>query len=568
MNNEIKNLEKLLDFDLNNKNFIIDNIIEHHFKINNNNSVDISNEIFKDTNILNWGENIPILQGSKKLFTNILKNPINDKNLLLSRQKSYFNDYDEASFEILKEFESDILWIYKLNHEIGNDNMINVLFPNSFLWKYINHYEYLLDSYHIYKILFIPLSTLFYPLSALIGPYIYLRKYLKFDMKITDYLGIIKNFFSLFFKRTNNFKFNIFKFIVFIIYVSIYVYSIYQTFEFSYMLYKTKKTLHKKMHGVINFINEANTIIDYYYKNHDLYNILKPFTEHIYEPNSIKLTNTMTNIHNIWKNDNMKKNISKLLISIYTLDIINEISKIKFNKLLSTPEYNNTVTKLWNIKNPLLDDKQISNPVNLSKNFIITGPNAAGKTTYVKSILSNIILSQTIGLTYSKKSSMIIYDCIYSFMRISDELGTKSYFEAEAELCANMIEKANNLIDGNKKGIFFMDEPMHSTPPTEGIATAFAVAEKLGNNPNINLIITTHFYKLTNLEKIYPNRFINLSVNAIENNDNSFTFPYKIKRGSSKQCIAIELLYNKNFPLDVINAAKNMKKIICDNILD
>jgi len=153
-------------------------------------------------------------------------------------------------------------------------------------------------------------------------------------------------------------------------------------------------------------------------------------------------------------------------------------------------------------------------------------------------------------------------------MRISDELGTKSYFEAEAELCANMIEKANNLIDSDKKGIFFMDEPMHSTPPTEGIATAFAVAEKLGNNRNINLIITTHFYKLTNLEKIYPNRFINLSVNAIENNDNSFTFPYKIKRGSSKQCIAIELLYNKNFPLDVINAAKNMKKIICDNILD
>ena len=95
MNNEIKNLEKLLDFDLNNKNFIIDNIIEHHFKINNNNSVDISNEIFKDTNILNWGENIPTLQGSKKLFTNILKNPINDKNLLLSRQKSYFDDYDD-----------------------------------------------------------------------------------------------------------------------------------------------------------------------------------------------------------------------------------------------------------------------------------------------------------------------------------------------------------------------------------------------------------------------------------------------------------------------------------------
>ena len=58
------------------------------------------------------------------------------------------------------------------------------------------------------------------------------------------------------------------------------------------------------------------------------------------------------------------------------------------------PEYNNIETKLWDAKNPLLNMYQVSNPVNLNKNIIVTGPNAGGKTTYVKTILSNIILGQ------------------------------------------------------------------------------------------------------------------------------------------------------------------------------
>ena len=276
----------------------------------------------------------------------------------------------------------------------------------------------------------------------------------------------------------------------------------------------------------------------------------------------------MTNIYKLWKKDNIKNIISNLLITIYTYDIINSISMIKDTNNYSIVNYDNTQdTKIWNMKNPLLSDSQISNPVNLNKNIIITGPNAAGKTTYVKSILSNIILAQTLGIIYGSKCNIQLYDCIYSFMRISDELGHKSYFEAEVELCSKMMEKSKELLNLNKKGLFLMDEPMHSTPPIEGVATAFAVAENIGLNPNISIIITTHFFKLTSLEKLYPNNFINLSVEAIEKN-NSFYFPYKIKKGSSYQCIAIELLNNKNFPISVINSAKNMKKKICSNILD
>ena len=571
---EIKNLEKLLDFDNNNKKYILDKFINNYFDKYNNeykdSYIDVSNEIYKDTNILKWSENIPILDGSKILLNNIIKNPINNKELLLKRQNSYFLDYDDDSFDILKEYENDILWIYKLNEEIDNDNAINILFPTSIFWKLINEYEYLLDSYHIYRILFIPLSALFYPLTAFFAPYYYVKKYLKFDISVYSYFSVIKNFFSIFFQNTGNFKYNIFKFIVFCLYIFLYLYSIYQNFEFSYMLYKTKKILHKKMQGVINFINESNKIINYFNNNiANVNNIISCYVTSDINYNVINITNTMTNIYKFWKNkNNIKDIIDNLLITIYTLDIINQISKTKFNLNYSFPQYNNQITQIWNMKNPLLSDMQISNPLSLNKNIIITGPNAAGKTTYVKSLLSNIILSQTIGLTYSNKSLIKIYDCIYSFMRINDELGSKSYFEAEAELCAKMINKSIDIQNLNKSGIFFMDEPMHSTPPIEGISTAYAVCEKIGTNTNVDLLITTHFFKLTTLENTYPYNFINLSVNAIHNIDNTFTFPYKIKKGSSNQCIAIELLDKKNFPEDVINSAKNIKKIICNNYLD
>mgnify|MGYP001258381424 FL=1 len=566
-NNEIKNLNELLDFNTTNKNHILDNLITSE---NNNtvNNIEITNNVYKDTDIENWGNNLPELCGSKKLIMKILNNPINNKELLLKRQSAYINNYDDVCFKILKEYENDILWTFKLNDEILEDNAIHALFPSSFIYKYINLIEPILDSYHFYKIGFIPLSSLIYPITSLLAPFFYLKKYMNTNLTISNYLTLIKNFLILFFKSTGNFKQNILKFIFFCIYVFIYMYNIYQTFEFSYILYNTKKNLHKKMDGLIKFINEANEIIDNFNKEKSQEIMLKPFINKYYYPYELKLKNTMTDIYKLWKNDSIKETISKLLLTIYTYDIINSISKIKVVSNYNNFYYDNyNSTKIWGMKNPVLSTTQVSNPVDLNKNIIITGPNAAGKTTYVKSILSNIILSQTFGIIYGNKSSMQLYDCIYSFMRITDELGKKSYFEAEAELCLEMINKSNEMIKLNKKGLFLMDEPMHSTPPTEGMATAYAVAENIGLKPNINIIITTHFYKLTNLEKKYPDKFINLSVEAIENNNN-FIFPYKIKKGSSYQCIAIELLSDKKFPSSVINSAKNIKKIICNNILD
>jgi len=550
----IEEFRELFDFDKAKKNVILDKIITDD--IITGHKIDISNDVYKDTNIDNWATKIPILEGSKNLIDKLIKHPINDRELLIRRQNA-FVDYD-IDIEILKDYEEDILWIYKISEEINDNSSIEILFPSSFIISYINYFEFLLDSYHMYKIYFIPITSILYPVSTFFAPYFYLKNYMKLDITFSSYINTIYYIISVLLRTTGNFRQDLTKFVTLFLYVGIYLYNMYQTYEIAVFLYNTKQKLHEKMEGLVKFVKHSINITKNVSKN-----LLDPFFDIDKDFHNIDINNSMTDIYKIWKDEKLKTQLSDLLKTIYGIDVLYSINNLLLSNDWSVPEYKNDTT-LWAAKNPILNNEQISNPINLDKSIIVTGPNAGGKTTYVKTILSNVILSQTFGITYSLKSNMIIYDTINSFMRVSDELGNKSYFEAEAEYCLNMINKAKLLNENGEKGLFLMDEPMHSTPPTEGMATAYAVIEYLSKISGISLIITTHFHKLVELEKIYPNKFINLSVDAIPEDDRYY-FPYKIRNGHSYLCIAIELLDIKDFPKEIIDNAIKMKNKICYN---
>ena len=550
----IEEFRELFDFDKAKKKVILDKIITDD--IITGQKIDISNDVYKDTNIDNWATKIPILEGSKILIDKLIKHPINDRELLIQRQNACV-DYD-IDIEILKDYEEDILWIYKISEEINDNSSIEILFPSSFIISYINYFEFLLDSYHMYKIYFIPITSILYPVSTFFAPYFYLKNYMKLDITFSSYINTIYYIISILLRTTGNFRQDLTKFVTLFLYVGIYLYNMYQTYEIAVFLYNTKHKLHEKMDGLVKFVKHSLNITKNVSKT-----ALDPFFDIDKDFYDIDINNSMTDIYKIWKDEKLKTQLSDLLKTIYGIDVLYSINNLLLSNHWSVPEYKNDTT-LWAAKNPILNNEQISNPINLDKSIIVTGPNAGGKTTYVKTILSNVILSQTFGITYSLKSNMIIYDTINSFMRVSDELGNKSYFEAEAEYCLNMINKAKLLNENGEKGLFLMDEPMHSTPPTEGMATAYAVIEYLSKISGISLIITTHFHKLVELEKIYPNKFINLSVDAIPE-DNGYYFPYKIRNGHSYLCIAIELLDIKDFPKEIIDNAIKMKNKICYN---
>lgn len=549
----VEEFRELFDFDKAKKTVILDKIITDD--IITGYKIDISDDVYKDTGIHEWASKIPTLEGSKLLIKKLIKNPINDRELLIHRQKS-FVDYD-IDIEILKDYEDDILWIYKIAEEISDNSSIEILFPSSFIISYINYFEYLLDTYHMYKIYFIPITSILYPVTTFLAPYFYLNNYMKMNISFSSYINTIYYIFSILLKPSGNFRQDLTKFVTLFLYVGIYLYNMYQTYEIAVFLYNTKEKLHEKMEGLVKFVKHSLNITKNVSKNVlDAFFIIDKNFEHL------DINNTMTDIYKIWKDKELKNKVSALLKTIYGIDVLYAINNLLLTDNWSVPDYNDTETTLWSAKNPVLSEEQVSNPINLDRNIIVTGPNAGGKTTYVKTILSNVILSQTFGITYSLKSKMILYDTINSFMRVSDELGNKSYFEAEAEYCLNMINKAKEISEYNERGLFLMDEPMHSTPPTEGMATAYAVIEYLSKMSGISLIITTHFHKLVKLEELYPDKFINLSVDAIPQEDKYF-FPYKINKGHSYLCIAIELLDIKDFPKEIIDNAIKMKNKIC-----
>jgi hypothetical protein len=552
----IEEFKELFSFDKEKQNSILNRIITDN--IVKGDKIEISDDVYKDTNIDKWARDLPSLEGSKILIERLVRHPINDRELLEKRQKALIN-YD-IDIEILKEYEDDILWIYKIAEEINENNSIEILFPSSFILSYINYIETLLDIYHIYKIFFIPITSILYPISTFVAPYIYLNRYLKMNISFSSYLEIIVQIIKMLCVSTGNFRTDLIKFISIFFYIGIYLYNMYQTYEVAYFLYSTKDKLQNKMEGLVKFVNHSLNIMNNVPKN-----IIEPYFNIRATYEGILINNSMSCIYRIWKDDILKEKLSSLLKTIYAVDVIYSINNLFLEKDWSVVSYNNAETKFWDAKNPILSDTQISNPVSLGRNIIVTGPNAGGKTTYVKTILSNVILGQTLGISYSIKSQMILYDTVNSFMRVSDVLGNRSYFEAEAEYCLNMINKAKEINANNKSALFLMDEPMHSTPPIEGMATAYAVIEYLSKLQGITLIITTHFHRLIKLEEIYPEKFINLSVDAIPMN-NKYYFPYKINRGHSYLCIAIELLDIKDFPKDIIDNAIKMKNKICNDI--
>jgi len=527
---------------------------------NINQKIEVSESIYNDTNIDKWISNKPTTIGGSMIINHLIKNPINNKEKLINRQKISFEILD-YHLKILKENEKDLLWILNLKKEIDDNSSIKLLFPYLYYLNNLNNYRCFLDLYHIYKIIFVPISCFIYPISILVAPFFYINKQLKLNISICQYLKIFYQMIKMMIKPSGDNKKDLLKFISFLIYVLIYIYSIYQTFIISYIIYIMRDNLLKKMKGLVDFIKTSILIIkssNNSWKPYYLYDI----PDNLYLDELEKLNYDLSTIFKLWMDNNLKDKILTILKIIYTLDTINIITKLKKDKYWSIPTYSNE-TKILDIRNPILN-KQQPNPVSLEKNIIITGVNAGGKTTYVKSIASNIILSQTLGIINALKGEMILYDALISIMRIKDEVGVSSYFEAETSYCNKMIEIADELSKNGKKGVFILDEPMHSTPPLEAISVAYSITKYLGNLKGIRLIITTHFHKLIELEK--DNNFINLSVSA-NKIDDKYVFDYKIKKGGSRQTIAIELLEKHKLKEEIINSAIEIKNKLYLDVL-
>ena len=213
------------------------------------------------------------------------------------------------------------------------------------------------------------------------------------------------------------------------------------------------------------------------------------------------------------------------------------------------------VTKFKNLYYPP-HETPIKNNVIIDKKIIITGPNAAGKTTVIKSTLMNIILSQQIGYGFYESAKIKPYDYLHCYLNIPDTSGRDSLFQAESRRCKEILDCLEKNSDKTHFCIF--DELYSGTNPYEAVASAYGYIDYLSDMKNVDLMLTTHYIELCkNLKSNSCVKNYHMSVNMLD--DHKVEYLYKFKKGVSTIKGGIKVLYDLEYPEKIIT---NTKKIL------
>jgi len=541
----------------------------------------ISEGLMNDSGLENWALESTYTIGGGKLLWHIIQNPTSDVDLLHTRQQvikdiSVNIPQIDLDLQIIKETEKDMLWLFTVP-ELKDAYPINLLFPSIMGVKLINHIPIALDIFQFYRSNILPWLGIIFPLSTFIGPWWYIRYTLKIKMTFVKYCKLIYSALTLALKPDGNYLKSALSYFSLFIYIFFYVFGIIQGFQSSQMLNKMQKTLTAKLNNIKRFVNSVLNILKNYVPQKSLMCYDNDLLLHDVDAQIIPIG--MCGLYKIIK-DNKTKDTLKLLCKyawiIDTCVTIGKYVNVKgccFAQYITPHLLSNNAhkqTKLYNMGHITLASSQVRNPANLEKSLIITGPNAAGKTTYVRAIFTNIILAQSLGIACASHAYILPIHALGTFMRISDTLGTSSLFEAEVKRCAELITQAQTISEQGKRAIYFLDEPMHSTPPIEGSATSKAVIEYIGAIPNVRILVTTHYHDLVSMK---PRLFTNVSMDAIEqkcdtdtDTYSTYIFPYKIQKGPSFKCIALELLEVNKLPSIVVAEAIKIKNNYIDKL--
>ena len=287
-----------------------------------------------------------------------------------------------------------------------------------------------------------------------------------------------------------------------------------------------------------------------------------------------QIGHTMKCFYQLYRNAEFKTSLCYSFGLTGYLDNLNGVRQNMTLKYISPCKFikgkknkKSSVTKFVNAYFPsLVHSNPVKNSYSLDKHILITGPNAAGKTTLLKTTIFNIILSQQLGYGFYKKANLEPYDMIHCYINIPDTSARDSLFQAEAKRCKDILMKigANgvgaNGVGANDKLRHFcvFDELYSGTNPYEAISSAYAFLKYLHKYDTVNFVLTTHFLDLC--KRLEKEKHMHNYHMKIETDNDDFKYTYKMEKGISEIKGGIKVLKDLEYPIEIINTTSDTLK--------
>jgi DNA mismatch repair protein MutS len=188
-----------------------------------------------------------------------------------------------------------------------------------------------------------------------------------------------------------------------------------------------------------------------------------------------------------------------------------------------------------------------------SRTAIITGPNMAGKSTYMRQIALIMIMAQMGGFVPAKSARIGTADKIFTRVGASDDLAA-----GQSTFMVEMLEVAEILNNATPSSFVILDEIGRGTSTFDGVSIANAVAGYINNKIGCKTLFATHYHELIKLEKQHPG-IHNLCVSVTKRGEN-ITFLHKITKGGTNKSYGIEVAKLAGIPDKVISQSKKVLK--------
>lgn len=245
------------------------------------------------------------------------------------------------------------------------------------------------------------------------------------------------------------------------------------------------------------------------------------------------------------------------LLSLANVAETNDYCKPKINTAdasLKITEGRHPIVEVY-----LKRDNFITNDVNLdtdeNRTMIITGPNMAGKSTYMRQVALITLMAHIGSFVPAKSAEIPIVDKIFTRVGANDDLQfNQSTFMVE------MVEVANILNNATQRSLIILDEVGRGTSTFDGLSIAWAVMEYVSKNIGAKTLFSTHYHELTDLEGRVDG-VKNYRVTVKEYNG-SVVFLHKISRGGANKSFGIEVAALAGVPEEVCSRAKEIVALL------